>query len=188
VELPSAAQVRAFRDFLQGYAAQQQQLGRFHWPAEVALHDVTDWLVYSDVVPHEVRVNSLVAIGLLVVCLVNAVGLMLAKFSGRSVELSLRRALGASRRDVYLQCIVETTIVGFLGGLLGLALTAAGLAVLRALLDLGGRDSVSGRLAYLDTQMVVITVIVAIVATMCSGLYPTYRASRIQPAWQLKVQ
>jgi putative ABC transport system permease protein len=35
---------------------------------------------------------------------------------------------------------------------------------------------------------VLITLVVAVVATVCAGLYPTLRASRVQPAWQLKVQ
>jgi putative ABC transport system permease protein len=33
-----------------------------------------------------------------------------------------------------------------------------------------------------------LTVALAVGATLCSGLYPTWRATRVQPAWQLKAQ
>ncbi|HEY6457507.1 MAG TPA: ABC transporter permease [Steroidobacteraceae bacterium] len=188
VELPTAAAVRNFRSFLQGYAAQQRQLGRFHWPPRVELHDVMDWMVYNNVIPEEVRVNVLIGTGFLVVCLVNAVGLMLARFSSRSVELGLRRALGASRMDLFLQGLTETLVVGVLGGLLGLALTGVGLSGLRALLAVTSKDSAAGHLVALDAVMVLITMVVAVLVTVGAGLYPTLRASRIQPAWQLKAQ
>ncbi|MGP1667527.1 MAG: ABC transporter permease, partial [Rhodanobacter sp.] len=41
-------------------------------------------------------------------------------------------------------------------------------------------------LARIDLSLLVITLVVAVVATLLAGLYPTYRASRVQPAWQLK--
>jgi putative ABC transport system permease protein len=188
VELPEPEQIRDLRNFLRNYAAQQQRLGRFQWLPVVALRDVTDWLAYLRVVPNEVRVNAMIAIGFLVVCLINAVGLMLAKFSSRAVELSVRRALGASRLNLFLQCVTEALLVGILGGLLGLALTVAGLGALRGLRGVSSQDNVAGQLLSLNTEMVLITFAVAILATIGSGLYPAWRASRVQPGWQLKAQ
>jgi putative ABC transport system permease protein len=188
VELPQAGQIQTFKTDLQNYAAEQQRLGRFAWLPLVALRDVTQWLAYLRIVPNEVRVNSMIAIGFLVVCLINAVGLMLAKFSSRALELSLRRALGASRVDLFLQCLTETFLIGGLGGLLGLALTAAGLSALRSLRGVGNSDSTVGHLISLDMRMVMITFAVAIITTICSGLYPAWRASRVQPGWQLRAQ
>ncbi len=188
VELPTAGQVQTFKTNLQNYAAEQQRSGRFQWLPQVALRDVTQWLAYLRIVPNEVRVNSMIAIGFLMVCLINAVGLMLARFSSRAVELSVRRALGASRVDLFLQCLTETFLVGVVGGLLGLALTAAGLAALRSLRGVGSADSTAYQLISLDVRMVVITFAVAVITTLCSGLYPAWRASRIQPGWQLKAQ
>lgn len=187
-ELPSSAQVREFRSFLYAYAAEQRQLGRFHWPPRVELRDVTDWMVYNQVVPAAVRGIGLAADGFLVVCLINALALMLAKFASLSRELGLRQALGASQRDLFMQCMAEAMTVGVIGGVLGLCLTAAGLAGLRALLGLSDPSNAAHRLVSLDPGMVLITLAVSVVATICAGLYPTYRASRVQPAWQLKVQ
>lgn len=49
------------------------------------------------------------------VCLVNTVGLLLAKFLRRSGEIGVRRALGASRGQIFLQCLVEAGAVGVVG-------------------------------------------------------------------------
>jgi len=187
-ELPTAAQVRDYRSFLYAYASEQRQLGRFHWPPRIELRDVTDWMVYNHVVPPALRAIGIAADGFLVVCLINALGLMLAKFASRSRELGLRQALGASRRDIFMQCVAEATTVGLLGGVLGLALTGAGLAGLRALFGLSDPTNAAHRLVTLNAGMVFITIGVAVIATICAGLYPTYRASRVQPALQLKVQ
>jgi putative ABC transport system permease protein len=186
-ELPTAAQARDFRTFLSNYASDQQRLGRFHWPARVELRDVADWMSYNDVVPAALRATGFVADGFLIVCLVNAVGLLLAKFSSRAKELALRRALGASRGGIFRQCVTETLLIGLLGGVVGLVLTAAGLAGLRGLLAVAAQQGVPiSQLVSLNFGMVVITLLVAIAVTLCAGLYPTWRASRVQPAWQLK--
>ncbi|HTC54150.1 MAG TPA: ABC transporter permease [Steroidobacteraceae bacterium] len=188
LELPQAGQVRTFTTNLQNYAAEQQRLGRFQWLPLVTLRDVPQWLAHVGAIPSEVRINSIIASGFLIVCLINAVGLMLAKFSSRAVELSVRRALGASRVDLFMQCLTETFLIGLSGGLLGLALTAAGLSAVRALRGIEPADTARVHLASLDMQMVAITFAVAIITTVCSGLYPAWRASRVQPGWQLKAQ
>jgi putative ABC transport system permease protein len=185
-ELPDATAVRNYHAYLLNYAAEQRRLGRFHWPPLAQLKDVHQWLAFKKIIPDEVRVNSLLAMGFLAVCLVNAVGLMLARFSGRAGEFAVRRSLGASKRDIFLQCLTETAVVGVLGGILGLALTALGLAGNRASLGAGADYAV--RLTHLDMGVMGITVALAVGATLCSGLYPTWRATRVQPAWQLKAQ
>ncbi|MGH8259631.1 MAG: ABC transporter permease, partial [Steroidobacteraceae bacterium] len=188
VQLPTPASVRAYRAYLFNYADQQRRVGRFHWPPRVGLHDLTDWMVHEGVVPQQVRVNTLVGLGFLVVCLINAVGLMLAKFGSRAGDLGVRRAMGGSRADIFLQCLVECGLVGFVGGVLGLGLTAAGLAMDRVLLAPAAKNVQLDRLTELDGGMLVIILVVAVAATLCAGLYPTWQASRVQPAWQLKVQ
>jgi putative ABC transport system permease protein len=188
VELPTAAAARDYQAFLYNYAAQQRQLGRFHWPPRVALRDVHQWMALEIAVPDTLRVSSVVAFGFLFVCLTNAAGLMLARFSGRAGELGVRRAMGASRWDIGLQCLIETAVVGLPGGLLGLGLTAAGLASQRALHMVSGGTGAVSRATALDGSMIITTVLLAVCATVCSALYPVWRASRVQPAWQLKTQ
>jgi putative ABC transport system permease protein len=183
-ELSSAGALSDYRRYLLGYAADQRAAGRFHWAPLVFLHTVPEWIALKKVVPDEVKLGTLIALGFLVVCLINAVGLMLARFSGRAAELGVRRALGASRWHIFCQCMTESAVIGVLGGALGIGLTAVGQASERAL---DGGDGPAIQLLYsLNKEMVLMTVAAAIVATVCSGVYPTWRASRVQPALQLK--
>jgi putative ABC transport system permease protein len=188
VELPTAAAARDYKAFLYNYAAQQRQLGRFHWPPWVELRDVHQWMALEISVPNTLRVSSVVAFGFLFVCLTNAAGLMLARFSGRAGELGVRLAMGASRWDIGVQCLIETAVVGLPGGVLGLGLTVAGLASQRALHMVPGGTGAVSRATSLDGSMILFTVVLAVCATVCSALYPVWRASRVQPAWQLKTQ
>ncbi|MDP9089263.1 MAG: ABC transporter permease [Pseudomonadota bacterium] len=182
-ELPSAADVEHYRSFLNNYATDQQRSGRFTWPAHTRIRDVREWLVYRHAVSNEVRILVLVSFSFLLVCLLNAMGLMLAKIMGRAGDIGVRRALGASRRTIFAQCLIEAGVVGLAGGLLGLALTALGLMGLRSLLS-----EEMTRLAHFSPSDVAIAVILAVIATTLAGLYPTWRAAQVQPAWQLKAQ
>jgi putative ABC transport system permease protein len=181
VQLDDAAAVQAYRAYLDGYAKDQQAAGRFSWAPNNRLRDIPAWLDAEHVVPSDTKVSLLVALGLLAVCLVNTAGLLLAKFLRRSSEIGVRRALGAKRSAIYAQFLTEAGIVGLAGGVLGLLLTGVGVASVGWVLP---RDIAS--LAKLDLSLLAITLIVAVVATVLAGLYPTFRASRVQPAWQLK--
>jgi putative ABC transport system permease protein len=183
VELPTAADVAGYRRFLHNYAAEQQRSGRFHWAPHVRLLDVKDWLTHWRAVSNDMRILVLVAFSFLLVCLLNAMGLMLAKIMSRAGDIGVRRALGANRGAIFGQCLIEAGVVGCAGGLLGLLLTALGL--------LGVRSIVSasiGRLTHLNPADIAIAVALAIGATILAGLYPTWRAMQVQPAWQLKAQ
>jgi putative ABC transport system permease protein len=182
-ELPTPADAAHYHDFLNNYSAEQRHAGRFQWPPHTRLHDVREWLTYQHVVSQEVRILVLVSFSFLLVCLLNAMGLMLAKIMGRAPDIGVRRALGANRRTIFAQCLIEAGVVGFAGGLLGIALTGLGLFGLRALLS-----EEATRLTDFSISNVAIAVVISIIATMLAGLYPTWRAAHVQPAWQLKAQ
>jgi putative ABC transport system permease protein len=116
------------------------------------------------------------------VCLVNTVGLLLAKFLRRTGEIGVRRALGASRREVFAQLLVEAGIVGVAGGVLGLLLALAGLWLVRR------QPTDYAALAHLDLGMLATTFLLAIGASLLAGLLPAWRACQIAPALQLKAQ
>jgi putative ABC transport system permease protein len=180
-ELDDKAAVDAYRDYLDGYFREQKQAGRFNWAVNNRLRDLHDWMDSEHVVPSDTKISLVVALGLLVVCLVNTAGLLLAKFLRRSSEIGVRRALGAPRMAIYTQFLVEAAIVGLTGGVLGLLLTWIGIHGVSWVLP---KEIAS--LARLDVGLLSLTLLVAVVATMLAGLYPTFRASRVQPALQLK--
>ncbi|MGH8205773.1 MAG: ABC transporter permease [Steroidobacteraceae bacterium] len=183
VELPTARDAANYRTFLHNYAAEQRQAGRFHWPPHVALRNVRQWLGYNHVVPVAVGTLTTVSFAILLVCLLNATGLMLAKFMARAGGMGVRRALGANRPAIFAQCLVEASVIGLVGGLVGVGLTKFGLVSSRPVLpqDL----SVLTRLRVTD---VLIALAVTIVATLLAGLYPTWRATQVQPAAAIKAQ
>jgi putative ABC transport system permease protein len=181
MEVASSADVPKIRDYLHAYAAEQQRTGRFDWDPVTRVYNVREWLDYMKVAPNELRVATWVAIGFLVVCLVNAVALMLARSSRRAAEFSLRRALGASRRNLFLQGVWESLLVGLIGAAVGLLWTWAGLGALRGLVP----EAIVSTTA-LQPAVVALTVVLAIGVTMLAGLYPAWRASRTAGALRLK--
>ncbi len=181
VELPTARDAASYHTFLHNYAAEQRRRGRFHWPPHFALRKLTQWLSYNDVVPPAVDTLTSVSFALLAVCVLNATGLMLAKFMGRAGSMCVRRALGADRPAIFAQCLVEAGVIGLAGGLAGIALTELGLVSCRAIME---EDlSVLTRLHGSD---VLIALAVALAATIFAGLYPAWRVTQVQPASQLK--
>jgi putative ABC transport system permease protein len=180
-ELPTTADAESYRRFLTGYAAEQQRAGRFRWAPNVRLRDVMDWLHNQKVVPEEAKISLLISLGFLVICLVNTVGLLLAKFMRRAPEIGVRRALGASRKAIYAQFMIEAATVGLAGGVLGLLLTGFGVLGVGIVFD-----PRIAALAHLDFGLIFLTLAVAILATVLAGFYPTWRAAQVQPAWQLK--
>jgi len=180
-ELPTTAQADAYRQYLNGYAAEQQRAGRFHWAPNTRLRNVTEWLDYQKVVPQEAKVSLLVSLGFLLICLVNTVGLLLAKFMKRSSEIGVRRALGATRKEIYLQFLIEAAAIGLAGGVIGLILTGLGVMGISLVFEPD-----IAKLATLDASLVLLTMLLAILATVLAAFYPTWRAAQVQPAWQLK--
>ncbi|MBD8880596.1 ABC transporter permease [Rhodanobacter sp. 7MK24] len=181
VELDSPAEVASYRSFLTNYSAEQQRAGRFGWAPNMRLRDVAQWMDYQQVVPPESRISLMVALGFFLICLVNTIGLLLAKFMRRAGEIGVRRALGATRGEIYTQYLIEAGTVGLAGGVLGLLLTAVGVGGVGVLF----RPEIA-RLAKLDPSLVALTFALSIVATVLAAFYPAWRAAHVQPAWQLK--
>jgi len=181
-ELDTPAKAAAYRDYLVHYSEQQKALGRFQFKAQplTALPDLMQWLGKNGVVPSDVRLQTWVAFGFLVVCLINTLGLLLAKFLRRAGEIGVRRALGASRRAVFAQLLTEAGLVGLCGGVLGLLLALAGLWAVRQ------QPAAYAELAHLDLRMFLVTFVLAVLASVLAGLLPAWRACRIAPGLQLK--
>jgi putative ABC transport system permease protein len=176
VQLDSSEAAQRYLDYLRGFSKQ-----RYSWAPNVRLRDLMDWLDHEHVVPRDTKVSLLVALGLLIVCLVNTAGLLLAKFLRRSGEIGVRRALGAPRLAIYGQFLTEGGVIGLAGGVLGILLTGLGVASVGLVLPKDIAD-----LARLDVTLLITTLVVAVLASVLAALYPTFRASRVQPAWQFK--
>lgn len=182
VELGTPEKAEAYKQYLVNYSDQQRANGRFARPTNTRLRNVMEWLDFNKVVPGDVRLQTWLAFGFLMVCLLNTVGLLLAKFLRRSGEIGVRRALGASRRDIFVQCLIEAGTVGLAGGVLGLGLALLGLWAVRQ------QPASYAELAHLNPTMLMMTFVLAVVASLLAGLLPAWRAMQVAPAIQLKSQ
>jgi putative ABC transport system permease protein len=182
VQLDSAEKFNAYKQYLTNYSDQQRRAGRFERPTNIRLRNVMEWLEFKRVVPNDVRLQTWLAFGFLLVCLINTVGLLLAKFMRRSSEIGVRRALGASKAAIFSQALVEAGTVGLAGGVLGLGLALLGLWAVRQ------QPASYAELAHLDPVMLATTFLLAILASVLAGLLPAWRACQVTPAIQLKSQ
>jgi putative ABC transport system permease protein len=185
-ELRTAEKQRAFREFMDNYVVEQKKHGRFPRPLNNYLYDVEGWLERNEVVENDNKAMLTMAFAFLAVCLVNTVGLLLAKFLNGAPNAGVRRALGASRRDIFWQHLTESGVVALAGGMVGGLLGLAGIWALRAWY---GRfvDEVA-RILPFDQANYLICVTVALAAGLLAGLYPAWRIGRAAPASYLKVQ
>ena len=181
-ELGTPEKASAYHQYLKDYSELQRKAGRFERPTNVGFYNVMDWLNKQEVVPSDIKLQLWLAFGFLTVCLVNTVGLLLAKCLRRSGEIGVRRALGAPRRQIFLQFLVEAGSLGLAGGLLGLVLTGLGLWAVRS-----GSADYAGMIE-LDTAMLLTTLGLALLASLAAGLLPAWRATQVTPALQLKTQ
>jgi putative ABC transport system permease protein len=183
VELRNDAEKQDYLTFLNAYVSEQKKLGRFERPVNNRLNDVMQWLENQQVVAQDASLMMVMSLMFLLVCLLNTIGLLLAKFLSKAPQIGLRQALGASRQDLFAQYLTEAGCIGIAGGVLGLILAWLGLQGIQSLYG----DEMKG-LAQLDLAMVGLAMLLALVSSLLAGLYPTWRACTVQPSQQLKSQ
>ncbi|MBC7898229.1 MAG: ABC transporter permease [Cytophagaceae bacterium] len=115
---------------------------------------------------------------LLVAC-ANVANLFLARAEGRSVEVSVRRALGAGRGAVVREFVMEGLVISVLGGAGGVVLAQLAVASLRLVAPLaGGAELPRVHEVRIDILALAFAMAATIVATLIVSLVPAFRASR----------
>lgn len=181
VQLDTPRQKEAYVDFLDAYVAEQKQLDRMQRPANNKLLTVMEWMADEEVVPEEATSLLVISLLFLVVCSLNLIGILLGKFLARAPEVSVRRAMGASKLSVFLQHLVECELVGVLGGVLGIGLAALGLQLINRLFSGNFQFEMTGYTLFA-------AVVLSLGAGLIAGAYPAWRICRIPPASYLKEQ
>jgi putative ABC transport system permease protein len=191
VELPTAAARERMQSFIDAYWAEQRKAGRFPRPQNNRLTTVSQHLIDKEVVSRDNRMLVALAFAFLAVCLFNTGGLLLAKFLNNAANTGVRRALGASRRQVFVQHLVEVGALSMVGAVLGLALGAAGLWGVRALYTTGLAFTSRGgyrELAHFDMSSIIAAIVLTFATALLAGSYPAWRIGRVAPANYLKSQ
>jgi putative ABC transport system permease protein len=150
------------------------------YPAENANHapnlrPLRDALV-GDTRPALLVLLGAVAFVMLIAC-ANVATLLLARASGRQKELSVRRAVGATRARVVRQMLTESLVLAFAGGSVGLCVAAWALALFRGILpaQFAGLPGIAG--VGIDGRVLIAALALAAVTGVIFGVVPALIAS-----------
>jgi len=192
-ELDTDASIQEYKDDIEQHMIAQQSFGRF--PREELTYFLTNVVEHMELVGQfrgRQAFLQLMSNLFFAVCLINAIGILLAKFTSKSREISLRRALGAKKTTIMSQHLLEVAIIGLLGGFFGLLLSYLGLAGMRSIVVYASDYTVTAQqIAHgyrMDWTMIASAFVIAISSTILVGLYPIWRVCNGKPAQQLKAQ
>ncbi|HEY0365287.1 MAG TPA: ABC transporter permease, partial [Pyrinomonadaceae bacterium] len=118
-----------------------------------------------------------VALVLLIAC-ANIANLLLAKSMSRSHEIAIRKSMGASRARIVRQMLVESAVLGLMGGMLGLLIASWGTRGLMTLIPAGTIPA--GLDVTMNVQVLLFTLAVSLVTAFVFGLWPAIQGSRTQ--------
>jgi putative ABC transport system permease protein len=195
-ELTTKRQYSEYAQFLENYHRAQQQAGRFARPPNDRLANVSTWLEMNDVVGNQSKLQVVLAVMFLGICVLNTLGLLLAKFMSAAPLAGLRRALGATRGDIIGQHLMEVAVLGVFAGIVGIGIAALGLRLIRVFVlmrsaqfhDNPDYTTIAQSLSHMDGQMILTAVALSLLAGLLAGLYPAMRIGRLAPATFLKIQ
>ncbi len=121
---------------------------------------------------------------------IGIMNIMLVSVTERTREIGIRKALGAKRRDILMQFLIEATVVSLFGGGIGVALGVGGSRLINAVLSSLGSDDAGGQ--FLQTVVPADAIILAFVVSaaigLFFGLYPALRAARLNPIEALRYE
>jgi putative ABC transport system permease protein len=103
---------------------------------------------------------------------VGILGVMLLSIQERISEIGIRRAVGAKRRDILVQFLVESSFLGILGGISGLVL---------GLGTSGGVKLLSGLTVVLEPDYILLSLVFSSAVGLIFGIYPSWKAARLDP-------
>lgn len=112
---------------------------------------------------------------------IGIMNIMLVSVTERTREIGIRKAVGAKRSDILRQFLVEAAMLSLSGGIIGLILASIG-----AWLITGVQLGPYPVQAPMSADIVIIAVSVAIFVGLASGIYPAYRAARLDPIESLR--
>jgi putative ABC transport system permease protein len=117
---------------------------------------------------------------------VGVMNIMLVAVTERTREFGLRKALGATNRDLFVQLLFETTSLTICAGAFGVALGAGIIFFLRAIRETSERAQFLMPQVTFSPGMALLAFVVLVAAGILAGLVPALRAARLDPATALR--
>lgn len=183
-------QLEGYESHLMRYIDTQKQLGRFPRDIKIVVDNINEQIEFVAGRNGYINMFQMIAQLFFAVCLLNAIGIMLAKFIRRTKEVSLRRALGARKSVIIQQYVMEVVMVGILGGILGVIIAYFGLwGMLNIRLYAVDYTITAESIAHqyqLNPLLIGQAFLTSVACTLVVSLYPIWRICNIPPASQLK--
>jgi putative ABC transport system permease protein len=110
---------------------------------------------------------------------IGIMNIMLASILERTHEIGVRRAVGARRRDVLRQFLVEAILISFVGGLLGIG---CGFGLSRLVAYMAGWSTI------VTLNSILLAFLVSVSVGMIFGIYPAAKAARLDPVEALRYE
>ncbi|QES89083.1 ABC transporter permease [Rhizosphaericola mali] len=157
---------------------------------EVFIYPMSRWYLHNEFkngkntggLIDTVRLFIAIGIGVLLLAITNFVNLATAQNASRSIEVGVRKAIGAGRSSLVYQFLVESFLFVLISGMIALILALAGLPIFRKL------TASSLVLDFPILQFIGLYLLVLLLVGMLGGLYPAFYLSSFQPAKVLKGQ
>jgi putative ABC transport system permease protein len=123
----------------------------------------------------------------LVVGGIGVLNIMLVSVTERTREIGIRKAIGATRRTILEQFLLESVVLAGLGGLIGVGLGVA-LSVLSARIAPSYGPTFAQFAPTVSIPSVVIAFAVSLAIGVIAGGYPSFRAARLRPVQSLRYE
>jgi predicted permease len=111
----------------------------------------------------------------LLICCANIANLLLVRGASRSTEMAVRLSIGASRRQIVGQLLVESCLLAFLGGVAGLLMARWTLTLIAGLLPESTTETLS---VQLDVQVITFAAVLSLGTGLLFGLFPAIHSTR----------
>jgi putative ABC transport system permease protein len=111
---------------------------------------------------------------------IGIMNIMLVSVTERTREIGIRKAVGAKRRDILMQFLVEAMVLSLIGGVIGIALGATGSQVISRLME--------DLTTVVSVQAVLMAVGFSAAVGLFFGIYPALRAARLHPIEALRYE
>ena len=172
------AQIDATEHVEAAAEAIRHMLSRFHKKKDYILHVPLALLREAEAIKrrYNIVLGSIAGISL-VVGGIGIMNIMLASVTERTREIGIRRAIGAKRRQIVSQFLIETVVLSTTGGLIGLGL---GVLIPRVI------TAVSGMATILTPMGIVLPLLISVSIGVIFGLYPAVRAAQVDPIVALR--